>query len=232
MGLFGLIPARGGSKGIPGKNIAPCGGRPLIGWTCEAAVHSTRLERTILSTDSDEIVRVAREWGIEAPFTRPSDLAQDATPSIDVMRHALGWLEESGADVSALVLLQPTSPLRTTAHIDAAVDLFTNSGADTVVSVEKVPHNFHPSSVMVEDGGWLKPFEGERLAVKRRQDLPPLLARNGPAVLIVSAAVLRSGRLYGDRTRPYVMSAEASVDVDDAADLRYADFLLRAREQA
>ena len=231
MGLFGLIPARGGSKGIPGKNIAQCGGRPLIGWTCEGAKRSARLERTILSTDSDEIAQVAREWGIEAPFMRPSELAQDTTPSIDVMQHALGWLEKSGADVTAMVLLQPTSPLRTSAHIDAAIDLFTESGADTVVSVVKVPHNFHPASVMLDDGGWLKPFEGDRLAIKRRQDLAPLLARNGPAVLIVSTALLRSGRLYGDRTRPYLMSAEESVDVDDASDLRYADFLLRSREQ-
>src|SRR5688572_26839924 len=173
MGLFGLIPARGGSKGIPGKNIATCGGRPLIGWTCEAATHSTRLETTILSTDSDEIARVAREWGIEAPFMRPSELAQDDTPSIDVMQHALGWLDESGADVTGLVLLQPTSPLRTSAHIDAAVKVFTESGADSVVSVVKVPHNFHPSSVMLDDGGWLKPLEGERHAIKRRQDLAP-----------------------------------------------------------
>jgi CMP-N,N'-diacetyllegionaminic acid synthase len=231
MGVFGLVPARGGSKGIPGKNIAACGGRPLIGWTCEAATKSARLERTILSTDSDEIARVAREWGIEAPFMRPSELAQDATPSIHVMQHALDWLEKSGADVTALALLQPTSPLRTGAHIDAAVELFAESGADTVVSVVKVPHNFHPSSVMLDDGGWLKPFEGERHAIKRRQDLAPVLARNGPAVLIVSTALVRSGRLYEDRTRAYLMSAEESVDVDDASDLRYADFLLRSRKQ-
>jgi len=231
MGVFGLIAARGGSKGIPGKNIAACGGRPLIGWTCEAATHSTRLERTILSTDSDEIARVAREWGIEAPFIRPSELAEDATPSLDVMQHALGFLEKSGAEVTALVLLQPTSPLRTAAHVDAAVAMFTESNADTVVSVVKVPHNFHPSSVMLNDGGWLKPFQGDRLAIKRRQDLAPMLARNGPAVLVVSTALLRSGRLYGDRTRAYLMSSEESVDVDDASDLRYADFLLRSREQ-
>ncbi len=232
MPLFGLIPARGGSKGIPGKNIVLCAGRPLIGWTCEAAVHSARLEKTILSTDSEEITRVAREWGIEAPFQRPPELALDTTPSIDVMLHALDWLEESGADVTGLVLLQPTSPLRTSAHIDAAVKLFAESGAATVVSVVKVPHNYHPSSVMREDGGWLKPFEGEKHSITRRQDLAPLFARNGPAVLIVSAPRLRSGRLYGDRTRPYLMSAEESVDVDDASDLRHADVLLRSREGA
>jgi CMP-N-acetylneuraminic acid synthetase len=232
MALFGLIPARGGSKGIPGKNIALCAGRPLIGWTCEAAAHSASLEKTILSTDSEEIAGVGREWGIEAPFLRPPKLALDTTPSIDVMVHALDWLEESGADVTGLVLLQPTSPLRTSAHIDAAAKLFNESGADTVVSVVEVRHNYHPSSVMRDSGGWLQPLEGEKLSISRRQDMAQLFARNGPGVLIVATPVLRSGRLYGERTRAYVMSSEESVDVDDASDLRYADFLLRSREGA
>ena len=232
MAFVGLIPARGGSKGIPGKNIASCAGRPLIAWTCEAATASVRLARTVVSTDSEQIARVAAEWGVQAPFLRPTELAQDATPSIDVMRHALSWLEAGKDDITALVLLQPTSPLRTSAHIDAAIQLFVESGADSVVSVMQVPHRFHPASVLREADGWLIPHEGMTHTVRRRQDVPPMFARNGPAVLIVSPELIRSGRLYGDRTRGFVMSAEESVDVDEASDLRYAEFLLRSRTQA
>ena len=232
MAFFGLIPARGGSKGLPGKNIVLCAGKPLIAWTCAAANESARLARTIVSTDSEQIARVATEWGGQAPFLRPSELAQDATPSIDVMRHALSWLEAQKEDVTALVLLQPTSPLRTSSHIDAAVQLFVESGADSVVSVTRLPHRFHPASVAYETGGWLVPYEGTKQTVRRRQDMPRMFARNGPAVLIVSANLIRSGRLYGDRTRGFIMSAEESIDIDDAADLRYAEFLLRSRIQA
>jgi CMP-N,N'-diacetyllegionaminic acid synthase len=232
MAVFGLIPARGGSKGIPDKNIAPCADRPLIAWTCEAASGSALLARTIVSTDSDRIARVAGEWGVAAPFLRPAELAQDTTPSIDVLLHALSWLEARPEEVRALVLLQPTSPLRTSAHIDAAVQLFLDSGADSVVSVMRAPHRFHPSSVLRDVDGWLAPYEGTSHTVRRRQDAPPVFARNGPAILVVSPALLRAGRLYGDRTRGFVMSAEDSVDVDELSDLRYAEFLLRSRAHA
>lgn len=229
MSVVGLIPARGGSKGVPGKNIAPCGGRPLIAWTCEAAKRSAGLDRTILSTDSDEIARAAASWGIDAPFVRPAELARDDTPSLDVMRHALRWLETEGTTVSALVLLQPTSPLRTERHIDAAIDLFRATGADTVVSVVEVPHRFHPAALMREKDGWLSPHDGANNAGGRRQDLPSVLARNGPAVLLATPDILRRGQLYGDRVRALVMDVRESVDVDTAADLEYADYLLSRR---
>ena len=229
MAFFGLIPARGGSKGIPDKNIRSCADRPLIAWTCEAATSSTKLARTIVSTDSEDIARIAVEWGIPAPFLRPGELALDTTPSIDVMRHALSWFETLQEEVTALVLLQPTSPLRTCAHIDAAVQLYIDSGADSVVSIMHAPHRFDPASLLRDVDGWLTPYEGQTHTVRRRQDVPPVFARNGPAILITSPGVLRSGRLYGDRTRGFVMSAEESVDVDDPSDLRYAEFLLRSR---
>ena len=232
MTFLGLIPARGGSKGIPDKNIASCADRPLIAWTCEAAASSAKLTRTIVSTDSEDIARIAVQWGVPAPFLRPPELALDTTPSIDVMRHALSWVETMQEEVEALVLLQPTSPLRTSAHIDAAVQLFIDSGAESVVSVMHAPHRFHPASVLRDVDGWLIPYEGQTHTVRRRQDVAPVFARNGPAILIVSPAVLRSGRLYGDRTRGFVMSAEESVDIDDLADLRYAEFLLRSRAGA
>jgi CMP-N-acetylneuraminic acid synthetase len=227
MRVVGLIPARGGSKGIPGKNIAPCAGKPLLAWTCEAALGSRRLARTILSTDSEEIAAVARTCGLEVPFLRPAALARDDTSSIDVMRHALDWLRADGETVDALALLQPTSPLRNARHIDEAVALFESEHADTVVSVVEVPHRFHPLSVMRDEGGVLLPYEGERTTT-RRQDLPPLWARNGPAILVVASGILGTG-LYGPRTLGYRMSAGDSLDVDEPADLAMASLLLRER---
>lgn len=227
MRVVGLIPARGGSKGIPGKNIVPCAGKPLLAWTCEAALGSRRLARTILSTDSEAIAAVGRECGVEVPFLRPAALSADETPPIDVMRHALDWLRAAGDFPDALVLLQPTSPLRTARHVDEALTLFENTEADTVVSVVAVPHRFHPQSIMQEQDGVLVPFEGGRTTT-RRQDLPLLWARNGPAILVVAAPVLASG-LYGKRTIGYRMAAEDSLDIDEPADLRMASLLLRER---
>ncbi len=228
MRVVGLIPARGGSKGIPGKNIAPCAGQPLLAWTCEAALGSRRLARTILSTDSEAIAAVGRACGLEVPFLRPADLAEDETPAMAVMAHALDWLEARGETVDALALLQPTSPLRSSRHIDDAVALFEESGADAVVSVMAVPHRFHPSSVMRDEAGRLAPFmNGD--TVTRRQNQAPLLARNGPAVLVVSRAGVASGKLYGGRTIGYRMSGADSIDIDTAEDLRLAELLLRDR---
>jgi CMP-N,N'-diacetyllegionaminic acid synthase len=227
MRFIGLIPARGGSKGIPGKNIAPCAGKPLLAWTCEAARASRALGRTILSTDSEEIAAVGRQLGVEVPFLRPAALADDEAPALPVMRHALDWLDAAGDRADALVLLQPTSPLRRGRHIDEATALFEKSGADTVVSVTEVPHRYHPSSVMREARGTLVPYEGET-SVTRRQDQTPLVARNGPAVLVVSRETLRAGKLYGARTAGYRMDPQESLDIDTPQDLRLAGLLLSA----
>lgn len=225
MRFVGLIPARGGSKSIPGKNIALCAGKPLLAWTCEAALGSRALSRTLLSTDSEDIAALGRRLGVDVPFLRPPELAQDDTSALPVMRHALDWLEAMGDRPDAIVLLQPTSPLRKSRHIDEAAQLFEHSGSDTVVSVTEVPHRYHPKSVMRESEGTLVPYEGSD-TVTRRQDLEPLVARNGPAVLIVSCATLRSGRLYGPRTTGYRMGPYESLDIDMPEDLRLAALLL------
>lgn len=228
MRFIGLIPARGGSKGIPGKNIAPCAGKPLLAWTCEAALGSRKLARTLVSTDSEEIAAAARHCGVEVPFTRPAALAADDTPSVEVMRHALDWLASADDRPDAMVLLQPTSPLRTSRHVDGAVERFLRGKADTVVSVVEVPHRFHPRSVMREEEGRLVPYEGAR-TVTRRQELLALWARNGPAVLVVASDLVRQGELYSGRTLGYPMSEEDSLDIDDARDLELAASLLGRR---
>lgn len=229
MEMCGLIPARAGSKGVQGKNIAPCAGRPLLAWTCEAALRSAKLDQVIVSTDSPEIAAVAAVWRVDSPFLRPPELSTDTATSLSVMVHALDWLEERGTSVRAIVLLQPTSPLRTARNIDEAISLFVDSEADTVVSVMNVPHRFNPEALMTETDGRLHPYEGQQLTGARRQEMPTLLARNGPAVLITAPHVLRSGRLYGDSTRAYRMSAGESLDIDDSEDLQYAEYLLARR---
>ncbi|MDB5405524.1 MAG: Acylneuraminate cytidylyltransferase [Rhodospirillales bacterium] len=226
--IIGLIPARGGSKSIPRKNLAMLAGKPLLTHTATAALAAERLDRTLLSTDDEEIAAAGRTLGIEVPFLRPSELSGDAADMLPVMRHALDFLDSRGTAAAALVLLQPTSPLRTAEHIDAAVELFLAQGAETLVSVVAVPHQFNPVSVMTMDGATLRPFLPGP-AILRRQDKPHVVARNGPAILIVGQAALRRGTLYGDPTVGYVMSAADSLDIDEPDDLWLAEQYLTRR---
>jgi CMP-N-acetylneuraminic acid synthetase len=213
--VLGLIPARGGSKGVPRKNLVPVGGKPLLQWTVEAASGATELSRVVVSTDDDEIAAAA---GVEV-LRRPPKLAADDTPMLSVLRHAI---DELRPDV--VVVLQPTSPLRRAEHVDAAVRLLLESGADSVVSVVAVPHRFAPESLMDVRGGRLVP----RGAAGTRQEKAVVYARNGPAVLALRAGRL-GDELYGGDCRPYVMDERESLDVDTPFELELADLLLRAR---
>lgn len=230
MSVIGVIPARGGSKGIPRKCLVACGGKPLLAYTCAAARQSQRLERCLISTDDPEIAEFATTQGIEVPWLRPAELAQDDTPMVAVLAHALAQLQASGVAVTALVLLQPTSPLRQAHHIDGAVDLFWQAQADTVVSVVAVPHQFNPVSVQRLEQGQLQPYLPQQPLITRRQDKPVVYARNGPAVLVVKPAVIARQQLYGDRTCGYVMDTQSSLDIDMPADLELVEALLWYRQ--
>jgi CMP-N-acetylneuraminic acid synthetase len=222
MAIIGLIPARGGSKGIPGKNIAPCAGRPLLAYTAEAALAAQCLDRVMLSTDDAGIASVGRECGLEVPFLRPAELATDKANSLSVIVHALDWLESQGGVADAIVLLQPTSPLRTAHHIREAVNLFQTQKPDALVSVVEVPHRYHPNALMRLEQDALVPLVSIREMILRRQDVLPLYARNGPAILILSANQIRSGSFYSGVTVPYVMSQPHSLDIDTTEDLAAA----------
>jgi CMP-N-acetylneuraminic acid synthetase len=230
--ILGIIPARGGSKGIPRKNLAPLGGRPLIAYTCDAARESRRLTRVVVSTEDEEIASVSRGFGVEVPFLRPAHLAVDDTPMLDVLVHLVTSLEAHEAyRPGAVVLLQPTSPFRRGPHIDAAVDLLESSGAESVVTVVPVPHQFTPASLLRLDGDRVVPWT-DGAAPLRRQDKPRLFARNGPAVLAVRTHVLVEQKtLYGADTRGLAMTAADSLDIDDAFDLEVADLLVEARSR-
>ncbi|HZB23545.1 MAG TPA: acylneuraminate cytidylyltransferase family protein [Gaiellaceae bacterium] len=215
MDVLGLIPARGGSKGIPRKNLAPVAGKPLVAWTVEAARAARELTRVVVSTDDDEIAAAA---GVEV-LRRPEAIAADDTPMFEVIRHAA---DELRPDV--VVLLQPTSPLRRAGHVDEAVRLLLDTGADSVVSVVEVPHRYGPESLMDVVEGRLV----ARSDVRTRQGKERVYARNGPAILAVRADRLGDD-LYAGDCRPYVMDERDSLDVDTPFELELADLLLRAR---
>ena len=223
--MLGIVPARGGSKGIPRKNLALLDGRPLIAWTIQSALESGAFERLIVSTDDYEIAEVARREGADVPFFRPAEFAGDVAPAIGVIRHALDALGLALSDSSSSVAyLQPTSPFRTVAQLREAVELFKKQQPDTLVSVQRVPHNMVPSAQMVPLGEgrplWL---DSPASQVLRRQEKAVTYARNGPAILIVSARdVLEHGRLYGDRVLGYEMDRLSSLDIDDPSDLDMA----------
>jgi CMP-N-acetylneuraminic acid synthetase len=219
--VVGLIPARGGSKGIPRKNLALLGGKPLVAWTIEASLGSEHVSRTVVSTDDPEIADVALAHGAEV-LDRAPELARDATPMSDVIAHALRELVPE----TALVLLQPTSPLRTSHHVDEAIEGLLASGADGVVSVVEVPHRYGSASLMRLDGDRLIRLDERSYA--GRADKPMLYARNGPAILALAAGRIGDD-LYAGDLRPYVMDAADSVDVDEPFDLELAEFLLARR---
>jgi CMP-N-acetylneuraminic acid synthetase len=223
-----IVPARAGSRGIPHKNRALVGGRPLIAWTIAAAQASVRIDRVIVSTDCPEIADLSKNLGADVPFLRPPELAQDDTPGIAPILDALERLAMPGAPAPGwIVQLQPTSPLRTAVDIDAALSLAETCGTDSVVSI--VESTQHPHwAQQIDAQGRLRPFI-HATAPLRRQELPPAYSLNG-AVSAASLEVLRERASFlGPGTAAYVMPIERSVDVDAPFDLDLADWLLRRR---
>ncbi len=226
MNVLGLIPARGGSKGIPRKNIAQLGGRPLIAWTIDAALRAKGLGRVVVSTDDDEIAEVAAKAGAEVPFRRPKELAADSSEALPVIRHALEQTDALGWRADAVVYLQPTSPLRGAEPIMRAIELLRSGECDTAVSVVRVPHNMTPESLMRETSGLLEFMASPEARRFRRQDKALLYARNGPAVLASTRAVIERGELYGARIKAIEMGAIESHDIDEPLDIEIAECLL------
>ena len=220
--VVAVITARGGSKGLPRKNVLELAGRPLIAWTIAAARASRYLDRFVLSSDDDEIIQVAREWECEVPFLRPATLATDEARSADVLLHALDALGES---YDYAVLLQPTSPLRTAEDIDGALRECLRRVAPSCVSVSEPEMSPYWMFRMDADGR-LHRLLDDGMAAHRRQNLPPVYALNG-AVYVVAVPWFRERRTFvTPETVAYVMPPERSVDVDTAANLAAADALL------
>jgi CMP-N-acetylneuraminic acid synthetase len=221
--VLGIVPARGGSKGLPGKNIRLLAGRPLLDYTAEAARASQMIDRLILSTDSAEIADVGRQAGLEVPFLRPSTLAADDTPMVPVLEHAVAALVREGWVPDIVVVLQPTSPLRRPEHIRAAVTMLRETNADSVVTVVEVPRHFSPDYVMRLDDGRLKPFLPEGAGLTRRQEARPAFARDGTVYACWRSTLERFHGIYGDDCRPLLLDPSESVSIDTLADWQTAE---------
>ena len=229
MSVLGIVPARGGSKGVPGKNVRPLAGHTLLDYTARAARESGVLDRIILSTDSREIADAGRGAGLEVPFMRPAVLAADDTPMLPVIEHVLHALAACGWSPEIVVLLQPTSPLRRPNHICDAVTTLRETKADSVVTVVEVPRHLSPDYVMRIEDGRLRPFLPDGARVTRRQDARPAYSRDGTVYAFWRATLERFGGIYGDDCRPQLIDAHESLSIDSQADWDAAERLLAGR---
>lgn len=227
--VLALVPARGGSKGVPGKNVRPLAGRTLLDYVTAAARASGCVDRMVLSTDSEAIATVGRAAGLEVPFLRPAELAQDETPMLPVVRHALDWLRADGWVPEFVVLLQPTSPLRRPSHIEDAVRRLADSGADSVVTVVEVPRHYSPDYVMKIENDGLRPFLPEGARVTRRQDARRAYSRDGTVYAFRRETVERFGDIYGARCLPLLVDPAESLSIDSPGDWAAAENILAAR---
>jgi CMP-N-acetylneuraminic acid synthetase len=236
MPILAVITARGGSTTLPRKNILQFGGKPLIAHTIEAALHARRrggpIGRIIVSTDDPEISEISRRWGAEVPFTRPSELARADTPSLPVVQHAVAFAEEEeGFQYTWVLLLQPTSPLRTGDDIVAALDLIHRPDTTAVVSLTDATAS-HPKKLRLIDNGIIRPFQDDGFQPVRRQDFGLNVYKTNGAIYLVRRDVLmQENSFYGSCPRPFVMPPERSVDIDTQVDFEIAEFLFQRSSQ-
>jgi CMP-N-acetylneuraminic acid synthetase len=222
-GVLALVPARGGSKGIPDKNVRPLAGQTLLHYVADAASESGVVDRMVLSTDSEPVAAEGRRVGLEVPFMRPAALAQDDTPMLPVIEHAVGALADSGWEPEIVVLLQPTSPLRTGAHIRNAVEALRRTNADSVVTVVELPRHLSPDYVMRVENGRLVPFLPEGTGITRRQDTRPAFVRDGTAYVFWTKTLRDTHSIYGGHCHPLIVAASESITLDTPEDWEAAE---------
>jgi len=222
--VFGVIPARGGSKGLPGKNLKRLGALSLIGHAVASAREARGLTRFIVSTDSPEIADEARRHGAEVPFLRPAELANDHAGMVPVLQHAVRWLESAGARPDLVVTLQPTSPFRVGADIDRTIDSVDETGADS--SQTLVEASYHPFFMKTLDGDRTIPLFAEGKKYVRRQDAPAVYQPSGAVYVTRYPVLMNEGQVLGHDNRGIVMSFEASVNIDTEWDFQLAELLL------
>ena len=223
--VLAIIPARGGSKRLPRKNILDLGGKPLIAWTIEAALKSKYIDKTIVSTDDKEIAEISKRYGTEVPFMRPKELATDTASSIAVIFHAVDFYKQKNLTFEYIILLQPTSPLRTTEDIDTAFEMLNNKETKAVVSVCEVEHSPLWANTLPPDLS-MKDFIRPEIKNKRSQDLPKYYRLNG-AIYITEVEYLRNNNGFiGEDTKAFIMPQESSVDIDSEGDFMLAKVFL------
>ena len=224
MKILGVITARGGSKGVPRKNLKELCGKALLEYTIDSAIHAITLSRIILSTDDPEIAEAGYKYGVDIPFMRPAELAKDDTPTLPVLQHAVRILEEKGEKYDAVCLLQPTNPLRTSVQIDACSNLLINQEADSVVTITPIPHNHNPYwAYSQREDGALYLCMGGKEPIPRRQLLPQTFYRDGTIYITRRDVLIMENSLYGTRLMGYVLNTEESVCIDSYDDLAKAE---------
>jgi N-acylneuraminate cytidylyltransferase len=222
--IIAIVPARGGSKGIPQKNIRLIAGKPLIYYTIRASQKSKYIHHTVVSTDDDEVMSISLAEGATV-IKRPAELSSDSSPTMDAILHTLEQCKLQGMHPEIVVLLQPTSPLRTSSDIDAALELFMQSECDSVISVVEVNHP--PQWNLVIEESYLQPIFDQKYLKMRRQDLPKTYLPNG-AIYIASTETLKINHsFYCRKIKPYIMPPKKSVDIDSEFDLFLAEALMK-----
>jgi len=226
----GIIPARGGSKGIPRKNIKSLLGKPLIAYTIKTALRCSLIDRVIVSTDDEEIANVARKYGAEVPFMRPRHLALDTTPTLPVLQHAVSYIEENeGVVLDTVVLLEPTSPLRDVGYIDACIQKLQAEDADSVVTVCEVEHNPYFVMLRIENGRYVPLIEPSE-PVMRRQDAPKVYRLNGAVYAVKRDVLMERNEIFKtENTKVVIVPQEKSFSIDQPLDFEIVEFLLKKR---
>jgi len=224
--ILGIIPARGGSKGLKRKNILPLGKKPLLQYTWESAKNSKLLTKVILSSEDVEIIEVAKGLGLEVPFKRPDNLSQDTTTSLEVVKHALHYFKEKGELFDAVCLLQPTTPFRESELIDKAIQKFISDSPDSLVSVREVPHEYNPHWIFEEKDGRLSIATGEKEIISRRQELPKAYFRDGAIYLTKASMILDQNSLYGKNIGFIDTTDSPYVNIDTPSDWEKAESIL------
>lgn len=221
-----IIPARGGSKRLPGKNIKLLGDKPLIAWTIEAAIKSNVFDHVFVSTDSEEIASVSRDYGAKVPFLRPAELASDTATTNDVVTHLISWFEkEYSQEVYNIAILQPTSPFRNAEHIIEAFEEMKTKQAKAIVSVCQLEHPIQFCNQLGDDGsmaGFIEPSD-----MKRTQDLDLMYRLNGAIYVFDKKYVGKMNELYSVGTYAYIMEPRLSIDIDTEDDFKLAEFLIK-----
>ncbi len=227
MKILGIIPARGGSKGIPDKNKKILGGKPLMQYTIEAALKATSLTTVVFSSEDSSLIEIAKQLGVRVPFKRPDHLATDSAGSLEVVQHTLIEMEQLGEKFDAICLLQVTTPFRTANDIDKAIKRFMDAHTDTLISVLPVPHQYNPHWVFEPNAsGNLQIATGEKEIIKRRQELPTAYIRDGGIYITKTDVIQQQHSFYGN-TITYVESdSKNHVNIDTLEDWEKAERLL------
>lgn len=228
MKILGIIPARGGSKGIPHKNIVTVGGKPLIQYSIDLglkAIAEGLIDRCVVSTDDEGIAQIARDLGGDVPFLRPAEIANDTAKSIDFMIHALDFLHKSGQSFDAVLLLQPTSPLRSLEDVRNIVQRFESGRSESLISVYREDH-VHALVSYHDDDGLGIPLDENHNKGVRRQEHKPIYVRNGAFYLTLTDYLVREHKVFSDRPIFYVMSKALSVNLDGPDDLELLNKIL------